>query len=162
MLTHLSHSSRSASTLLLLPLLLLPLATGSTGCRPAERDTTDPDREPPAATPAPEETPSQEPRRAEVGVGRQGRSLDDEEGAGRVIAQPARTLFAVRERMVFDVQIPQALQLFEATEGRKPTSHEEFMQRIVAANQIQLPDLPAGSEYQYQPDDGELWVHPAE
>ncbi|WP_164104183.1 hypothetical protein [Candidatus Laterigemmans baculatus] len=150
-----------------LALLSLGVVAGATiGCVPEMPP--DP-QEPPAeasAVPAPDAAPEaaapavEQPRRAEVGVGRQGRSLDDETGVGRVIAQPAVSLFAVRERAVFDIQIPKAMQLFEATEGRKPKSHEEFMQRIIAANQIQLPELPTGSEYRYEPDKGELWVHP--
>lgn len=93
--------------------------------------------------------------KAKPGVGIAGRSLDNEEG---ILVTPAKTLFAVGERMVFEVQIPQALQLFQATEGRKPSSHEEFMSRIVEANRIRLPALPAGHKYQYYPDRGELMV----
>lgn len=160
------RSSRSGRACPLLLVSLLVLTLGAAGCRPAERESPPaaqiPDAEAPDAAPEPEATPASEPRRAEVGVGRQGRSLDDETGVGGVIAQPARSLFAVRERMVFEAQIPRAMQLFEATEGRKPNSHGEFMQRIVQANQIQLPELPAGSEYRYRPDDGELWVYPTE
>ena len=139
------------------------------GCSPAVQPTAPPavdaavdgpEAEASAASPEAAEAANQ-PRRAEVGVGRQGRSLDDETGVGRVIAQPAITLFAVRERAVFDIQIPQALQLFEALEGRKPKSHEEFMQRIIRDNRIELPELPAGREYRYEPEKGELWVHPS-
>ena len=78
---------------------------------------------------------------AGVGVGAQGRSLDNESG---VLVQPAKSLFATRERMVFQVSIPQALQLFEATEGRKPKNHDEFMTKIIQANNIELPRLPEG------------------
>lgn len=42
-----------------------------------------------------------------------------------------------------------ALRLFEATEGRYPNSHEEFMTAIIKANNIQLPVLPGGKQYQY-------------
>lgn len=155
------RSSRSSSLRPFLLSSLLVMIMGAAGCRPAEPPAA-PDAEAPTALTEPEEPAASEPRRAEVGVARQGRSLDDETGVGGVIAQPARSLFTVRERMVFDVQLPQAMQLFEATEGRKPRSREEFMQRIVEANQIQLPDLPAGSEYRYRPDEGELWVFPTE
>lgn len=137
------------------------VAALAAGCRPQSAPPAEPAAEPatePAATA--EAIPAPEPRRAEVGVGRKGRSLDDETGVGRAIAQPAITLFAVQERAVFDIQIPHALQLFEATEGRKPKSHEEFMQKIVAANQIALPELPEGREYRYDPEKGELWVYP--
>ena len=95
---------------------------------------------------------------AGVGVGKQGRSLDNESG---VLVQPAKSLFATRERMVFQVSIPQALQLFEATEGRKPKSHDEFMTKIVQANNIQLPTLPEGRAYFFDAQQGELMVVPS-
>ena len=95
---------------------------------------------------------------AEAGVGRQGRSLDDVEGVGNVVAQPAKSLFAARERLVFEVQIPQALDLFKATNGRGPQTHEEFMSQIVQANQIRLPDLPEGQRYVYDPQQEQLMV----
>lgn len=50
------------------------------------------------------------------------------------------------------------MKLFEATEGRKPNSHEEFMSRVVKPNNIQLPRLPQGQRYQYNPQLGELMV----
>jgi hypothetical protein len=157
------------------------LAAMLVGCMPAQRETppTAPDTGDPAPSPptqaaqdvpmpdalppqSPEESAADPGRRAEVGVGQRGRSLDDQTGIGRRIAQPAVSLFAFRERAVFEIQIPQAMQLFEATEGRKPTSHDEFMTRIIRENQIQLPELPEGSEYRYRPQEGELWVEPVD
>ncbi len=96
--------------------------------------------------------------RAEAGVGKQGQSLEGETGVGGMIAQPARTLFAVKQRAVFEIQIPSAVKLFQATEGRKPNSHDEFMTKIIAANRINLPELPAGQTYVYDPQQGELLV----
>lgn len=96
---------------------------------------------------------------ADVGVGQRGRTLDQYQGGiERMIVEPARTLFAVRERMVFSAQIPQALQLYKATNGRGPISHEDFMRDIVQANNIRLPDLPPGQRYIYDPTSEELLV----
>jgi hypothetical protein len=92
---------------------------------------------------------------AGVGVGQAGRSLDQYEG---VTVTPVKALFATRERLVFEVQIPQALNLFNATEGRNPKSHEEFMEKIVKANNIQLPELPPNNRYIYDPKTNELMV----
>jgi hypothetical protein len=50
------------------------------------------------------------------------------------------------------------MQLYEATNGKKPTTHEEFMEQIIRANQIVLPELPAGQRYVYDPETGELMV----
>jgi hypothetical protein len=92
---------------------------------------------------------------AQAGVGAKGRSLDNENG---VLVTPAKTLFAARERVVFEIQIPQAMQLYKATNGQSPASHDEFMQRIIAENSIQLPMLPVGQRYQYDPATEQLMV----
>jgi hypothetical protein len=47
------------------------------------------------------------------------------------------------------MQIEQALNLFNATEGRFPQTHEEFMTQIIKANNLALPQLPADLAYQY-------------
>jgi len=94
---------------------------------------------------------------AQVGVGVKGRRLDDPRLV-QMIVTPARALFRTRERMVFEVQIPHALQLYEATHGRKPPTHDEFMRQIIQFNQIRLPELPPGQRYVYDPQTGELMV----
>ena len=96
--------------------------------------------------------------KAEAGVAAAGRSLDNETGVARVVVEPVKSLFAFKENAVFKIQIPQAMQLFKATEGNFPQSHEEFMTKIVRANKLRLPDLPAGHTYVYDPNRGELMV----
>lgn len=130
--------------------VLIGVALGC-GCQPI-------DRSPPVEQVEPAELA--EPQLAEVGVGQAGRSLRDEQGLGAVVAQPAYAYFQTRERIAFQIQIPKALQLYQAEQGRMPASHEEFMQRIIEANRINLPRLPAGQVYRYHPEDGQLWVHP--
>jgi hypothetical protein len=95
--------------------------------------------------------------KAEVGVGAKGRRLDDPR-LNQTIVTPARTLFRTQERIVFEISVPHALQLYEATNGRKPKTHEEFMEQVIQANQIRLPELPAGQRYVYDPQTGELMV----
>jgi len=102
-----------------------------------------------------------EARVAEVGVGIKGQSLRDETGVGKIIAQPVSTLFATKEKIAFEILIPQALGIFEASNGRKPESHEEFMEKIIKNQQIALPNLPEGQVYRYHIDDAQLWVEPA-
>jgi hypothetical protein len=102
-----------------------------------------------------------EPVVAEAGVGKQGQSLRGETGPGTILSAPVLALFHTKQKIAFEIQIPHALNLYEALEGRKPASHAEFMTKIIQANQIQLPELPEGQEYRYHPDDGQLWVHPA-
>lgn len=95
--------------------------------------------------------------KAQVGVGVKGRRLENKDLV-QTIVTPARALFRTQERLVFEVQIPHALQLFDATNGRKPNSQDEFFQQIIKANNIKLPELPAGQKYIYDPQAGELMV----
>ena len=111
---------------------------------------------PVAVTPQPA-MPETEQVKAQKGVGMAGRSLDPYEGA---VVTPAKTLFTVRERVVFEAQIPEALKLFKAMDanGRGPKSHDEFMTQIIQANQIPLPQLNPGQRYVYNPQTEELMV----
>ena len=95
--------------------------------------------------------------KAEVGVGVKGRRLDDP-NLNKMIVTPARTLFRTQERVVFEITVPHAIQLYEATKGMRIKTSEEFMEHIIRANQIQLPELPAGQRYIYEPLSGELMV----
>jgi hypothetical protein len=94
---------------------------------------------------------------AEPGVWEQGRSLQGETGVGGMIVQPARTLFAVKERLTFDM-VKANLDRFQALEGRTPNSHDEFMQKIVKEGGIKLPRLPEGQRFVYDPERKELMV----
>lgn len=140
--------------------LILPgvacLAFGLSGCLPPEPTATNPPAQQPAAPPGPVEM---ETVKAEVGVGQKGRSLDEYKGKTEaIIAQPAISFFAAKEKIAFEIQVPQAMAIFQAEEGRFPRDHEEFMERIIKANNIPLPALPQGHEYQYDPETHELMV----
>jgi hypothetical protein len=101
------------------------------------------------------QVPDTERVKAEAGVGAKGRSLDEHEG---VLVTPAKTLFTVREKVIFEIEIPKNLQLFEATQGRPPRTHEEFMSQVIEANGVRLPELPPGQRYLYDPETKELMV----
>ena len=47
---------------------------------------------------------------------------------------------------------------FKAVNDRDPESHEEFMDKIIKENAIQLPGLFDGERYEYDPDTAELMV----
>ena len=66
-----------------------------------------------------------------------------------IITTPVSTYFHAQEMSVFNIQIPQALSLFQASEGRFPNSEQEFMDKIIKANMIVLPKLPDGDAYVY-------------
>ena len=93
--------------------------------------------------------------KAEKGVGIKGRSLDQYEG---ILVTPAKAYFSVRERIVFEDQIPHALNLYKATEGQGPKSHEEFMEKIIQFNRIKLPQLPPDAKYVYDVEKEMLMV----
>ncbi|MGM0488259.1 MAG: hypothetical protein ACQESR_16030 [Planctomycetota bacterium] len=97
------------------------------------------------------------PVKARVGVGKKGRRLEDERLA-RTIVTPAVSLFRTRERMVFEVQIPKAMKLYKASNGKLPETEKEFFEHIIKANQIKLPTLPDGQRYVYDPRKGQLMV----
>jgi hypothetical protein len=54
--------------------------------------------------------------------------------------------------------IEHAVNLFNASEGRYPNSYDEFMTRIIIENNIRLPVLPPGLEYQYDVENHKLLV----
>lgn len=94
--------------------------------------------------------------KAEAGVGVKGSDLEFEMGT-----TAAKVYFTARERVVFDMQIPKSMQLYEATNGAPPKTHDEFMKEIIEANDINLPDLPPSHRYVYDPETAELMVeHP--
>jgi hypothetical protein len=120
-----------------------------------------PKREPDEGEGAPKTSPPKrepgeakvEQRKAEFGVGAKGHDY----GPG-ALTTPLSVHFTIQERIVFEVKIPKAMQLFKATENRAPKSQEEFMQKIVKDNDIALPELPFGDRYVYDPKAGELMV----
>ena len=126
----------------------------STGCKPKGSSKKEAEQAPATAEPA------REPTRevAGVGVGKKGRKLEKHKGTGQIIAQPAVSFFRAKEKIIFEIVIPKNMQLFEATNGRFPKSHDEFMKEIVEFGQIQLPELPEGGSYVYDPKTHQLMV----
>ena len=113
---------------------------------------------PPAVTPAaqpPAKDPNAGSKEAKVGVGKKYSRLSKS-----LIATDFAAMYCVREKLVFEVQIPKAMQLFNAREGRNPKSHAEFMAKIIKEGQITLPELWEGETYRYDPKTAELWVDP--
>jgi hypothetical protein len=97
-------------------------------------------------------------QKAGVGVGIKGRSIEvDSSNPVGIYAAPAKAYFQVKERVAFEIQIPQMMNLYKATNGYFPKTQEAFMQEI-QNNNINLPKLPEGRIYEYRPDEGELYV----
>ncbi len=134
---------------------LVCVVLSAVGCKPEADRVRDMEA---AAAVVPNPEPKMQDQIAKVGVGVKGNSLDDIKGndARMIIAGPAKAFFNVREKVVFEIQLPSQTKLFYASNGRHPKTHEEYMREIVGP--IQLPALPQGMVYKYHPDDHELWV----
>ncbi len=144
-----------------LGMMLVPMA----GCEPQSANTGSPkpaETKPSTAQKAADlvgsmQSPKTERVKAEVGVGKEGQRLENPDLVQPIVA-PARALFRTKQRVVFEIQIPHALQLYKALKGKAPETQDEFMQQIVKANKIQLPKLPEGHRYVYDPEKEELMV----
>ena len=117
------------------------------GCSPPHQAV-----ETPAEPAAPVET---EMVAAEAGVGKEGQKLKGKEG---VMITPIKALFNTKQRVAFEFKVEPALRLYEAEKGHRPKTQEEFMEKIIKFNQIELPELPAGHKYVYDTEKGELMV----
>lgn len=82
--------------------------------------------------------------KAVVGVGKKGR--DYEPG---MVTTPVSIYFRGPQMVAFKIQIPYAMKMYRGANEHFPKSHEEFMQKIIKENQINLPELPAGQRYFY-------------
>ena len=71
-----------------------------------------------------------------------------------IITVPISTMFRVQDQVVL-FQIQDAVNKFRAEHDRFPASHEEFMEKIIRANNIQFR-LPPGHEFVYE--GGELKI----
>jgi hypothetical protein len=77
------------------------------------------------------------------------------------ITAPIGARFRAEEKLILG-NIKKALDLYKASDprGRGPQSHAEFMEKIIKANLISLPELPDNEAYQYDPATEQLMVVP--
>ena len=89
-------------------------------------------------------------------------ALDPKKGKkSRSVGGYAGAVFGARfwaEHQMILNNINYALKLYNAEHGNYPKTHDEFMTKIIRANQIQLPELDEGVEYMYDPEDHTLKV----
>jgi hypothetical protein len=107
---------------------------------------------------APGAAPGSTDEVAQVGVGAKGQNY----GGPGLVTTPIEAYFRAEERIAFEVQIPKAMQLYKAEHNDKgPKTQEEYMNIIIKENGVQLPELPEGEEYFYDPATEQLMVrHP--
>jgi hypothetical protein len=91
--------------------------------------------------------------KADVGSGDKGRGYEP-----GIITTPVATYFQARERIMFTIQIPELIRAFEFENDRPPKSHEEFMDKIIKKNGINLLTLPPNHKYLYDPKAKQLMV----
>jgi len=112
----------------------------------------------PPSTPAePTETP--EPADTVVEAARPGMSERVQNLGTSVdpITTPVRTLWSTRERIIL-MQIENNMKMHKGLNGKYPATFEEFEEKILKPSQLKLPQLPAGQEYFYDAETGELMV----
>lgn len=80
---------------------------------------------------------------------------DKLKGSGALVTPLKAGIRAEQKLNMFTVQ--HALNLFYGLEGRYPESHEEFMEKIVEFNNIELEPLEEPYEYWYNAETNELW-----
>ena len=94
--------------------------------------------------------------KAEPGVGKQGQDY----GGGALMAPittPVREFFGMRDRVNFDM-IKHDMDIYHAIHNRYPKDTEEFQKEIIEPGNRDLPELPPGNHYVYDPKTGELFV----
>lgn len=106
-----------------------------------------------ANVPPPPPPPNTVQEEAQPGVTGKGQDY----GTGPIVT-PVAIYFSIRERVVFNIQIPQALKLYKGLQGHAPKTHDEFMEKVIKANGIALPELPQDHRYLFDPETQELMV----
>ena len=105
-----------------------------------------------SGTPAPA-APTEQVK-AEAGVGAKGQGY-----GGGFITEPLHQYFHAQDRITFEALLPKAMSLYKAEHnGKGPKTHEAFMKEIIEASIIDLPELPDGHRYLYDPKTEELMV----
>lgn len=143
------------------PLPMTPTETLPPTVTPTPPPTTEtpmppPPQPAPPALPDPPATPG-DTVKAGVGTTNEGRSLDNLDPVQNAIAYPAKTYFAVREKIKFQIEIPGAYKLYKA-ENETPLTLDEFKEKVLDPNGIKLPPLPPGHTYEWDPEKEELMV----
>jgi len=82
---------------------------------------------------------------------------DDSNNPVKILTGPLGAYGAASEQIA-DLQIQQALNLFNALNGRYPKDHAEFMQKVIKENGIQLPALRTSREYAYDVKNHKLMI----
>ncbi len=103
---------------------------------------------------SPTPPPGMTMEKAQVGSGDKGRGYDQ-----GIITTPVATYFAAKERIIFEITVPDALRAYKFEHDFKgPKTNEEFMKEVIQKYGIQLPTLPPRHSYIYDPKTEQLMV----
>ncbi len=133
-------------------IILLSAALAGCGGEATEEATT-PTRTPAATTQTEIQPTPPITVKAEAGVGKKGRGYGND-----IITAPIRAKFMVEQTTIYKFTVIPLLNTFKALNGRFPKSHEEFMKEIIEKNEVELPELPEGDIYKYNPETHTLEV----
>jgi hypothetical protein len=76
---------------------------------------------------------------------------------GGLITEPVHQFFSMRNLITWD-QIKHDMDIWQAIHNRFPKNAQEFQKEILEPANIDLPELPPGKRYVYNPKTGELLV----
>ncbi len=76
---------------------------------------------------------------------------------GGLITEPVHEFFSMRNLITWD-QIKHDMDIWQAIHNRWPKNAQEFQKEILEPANIELPELPPGNRYVYDPKTGELMV----
>jgi len=78
---------------------------------------------------------------------------------GGPISEPLRQRWRQADRLLL-LQVEKAVTDYASifNEGKYPASHEEFMEKVVQEFKLQLPSLPPGERYVYDPETRKLMI----
>jgi len=110
-------------------------------------DMTGVENEPPPITSVPREFEAKDAKR-----GKKSRK------AGGYLGAVGGARFYAEYQMIIN-SYTHALNLYWGEKGYYPKTHEEFMEKIIKFNKLQLPELEAGDEYIYDPEDHLLKIY---
>lgn len=86
-----------------------------------------------------------------------GKVVDQKVEITNPITGPLEAFEPTKQKIAI-LQVEHAVNIFNAMEGRYPKDHDEFMEKVIKANQIKLPEPARGFSYQYDVDNHVLLV----
>lgn len=88
----------------------------------------------------------------------EGRKVSDSKGTYSNPITGALEVYGPTLERISKMHIEHAVRLYHAEHGEYPKDYDEFMNRIIKPNNIKLPVLPGGLEYQYDEQNHKLVV----